>query len=39
MSINVVENTLKVKQIELLQTLLNARSLKIGHILREKQDD
>jgi len=37
--INILATSKKVKQIKLIQTLLNALSLKIGYILREKQGD
>jgi len=38
-SINILTTNKKVKQVKLIQTLLNALSLKIGRILREKQGD
>ena len=36
-SINILTTNKKVKQVKLLQTLLNALSLKIGRILRENK--
>jgi len=38
-SINILTTNKKVKQVKLIQTLLNALPLKIGRILREKQGD